>query len=667
MKKKLLSVALSLCMMFMLLPVTAFAAPGDPVVLEYSLDNGQTWTDGTNLADAVFMCYGADNSIIRLKSNIVLDEDHYAIELAWPGKTLTIDGAGYTISRGIHESQFFAVTQANSHVILKNITLDGGAVWDNPDDAVGRTNSGTSLSGTGNLITLGGGASLTLEDGAVLQNNHLKNSSHNGAAVTMTGTGTTLTMKPGAVIRNNAAEESETKGGGGGGVYVETGAEFRMEGGQITGNYASAQGGGVKVGTGGEFLMTSGEISGNASGNNCGGVGNENGSMIQISGNSKITGNKAAIGGAIVPFDFILVAGNPQITGNSTLQGKENNVHLYFADYYLKVASELGENARIGVTSKTLPTAQSPVNVATGGGNYTVTAEDMNRFSYDVTGKPLLHHEGSYIQLVISDAISGLENEKTYCISAEFTVADSVNAVTVDGVPVQPVNGKYTVGEGAHTIVATDAAGSMMIKVTVNASHTPGTTATCTDQAVCKICGQAYGELDADNHTGLVKTNAKDSTHLAEGNIDYWYCDGCEKYFSDAAGTQEITLADTVVDKLAEHTADGTGWHFDGENHWNVCTCGERLNLAAHKYSWVTDKEATEKEKGSKHEECEICGYKKAAVEIPATGTPAQPEKPDVPETGDSSNILLAVALLLISGTGLAGTAVYSRRRKYSK
>ncbi len=189
--------------------------------------------------------------------------------------------------------------------------------------------------------------------------------------------------------------------------------------------------------------------------------------------------------------------------------------------------------------------------------------------------------------------------------------------------------------------------------------HTGGT-ATCADKAVCDTCGEEYGEVNASNHTNLVQTEAKAATHMTEGNIEYWYCDGCDKYFSDEAGTKEIALKDTVIPKLTEHTADGTGWHSDETSHWNTCECGEMLNEAAHTFEWVTDKEATAAEAGSKHEECTVCGYAKAAVEIPATGDKS-------PQTGDDSNIALWIAVMLAAGAALTGTAVYSRKRKHNK
>ena len=141
-----------------------------------------------------------------------------------------------------------------------------------------------------------------------------------------------------------------------------------------------------------------------------------------------------------------------------------------------------------------------------------------------------------------------------------------------------------------------------------------GGSATCTDKAVCGICGEEYGEVNASNHTNLVKTEAKPATHMTVGNIEYWYCDGCDKYFSDEAGTKEIALKDTVIPKLTEHTADGTGWHSDETNHWNTCECGEKLNEVAHTFEWVTDKEATATEAGSKHGECTVCGYEKGGL-----------------------------------------------------
>ena len=85
--------------------------------------------------------------------------------------------------------------------------------------------------------------------------------------------------------------------------------------------------------------------------------------------------------------------------------------------------------------------------------------------------------------------------------------------------------------------------------VTIQNAHSGGT-ATCTNKAVCEICGESYGELDPNNHANLKHIDAKAATKTSEGNIEYWYCSGCKKYYKDAKATQEITKAQTVTAKL---------------------------------------------------------------------------------------------------------------------
>ena len=130
-----------------------------------------------------------------------------------------------------------------------------------------------------------------------------------------------------------------------------------------------------------------------------------------------------------------------------------------------------------------------------------------------------------------------------------------------------------------------------------------------------------------------------------------------------------------VTYKSIPHTHSyGADWKSDADNHWHECPCGDRKDTAAHSFKWVIDKEATATTRGSKHEECTVCGYKKAAVEIPATGSAAKPsDQPDnlgnttSPKTGDSSNLVLWSALLFISGGAVIGTTVVSRKKKHNR
>ena len=205
--------------------------------------------------------------------------------------------------------------------------------------------------------------------------------------------------------------------------------------------------------------------------------------------------------------------------------------------------------------------------------------------------------------------------------------------------------------------------------------------------------GQAHFSITYEIKHDMDRIDAKEPTHLEDGNIECWYCAYCQKYYKGAAGANELQLEEIIIPKLKDHTADGTGWHSDETNHWNTCACGEKLDAAAHTFAWITDKEATATENGSKHEECTVCGYAKAAVEIPATGTatpaptttpaptattaptatpaptaaptatPAPTAEPGLgPKTGDPGVSALWFAALPVSGLGLA--AACRRRRR---
>ena len=123
-----------------------------------------------------------------------------------------------------------------------------------------------------------------------------------------------------------------------------------------------------------------------------------------------------------------------------------------------------------------------------------------------------------------------------------------------------------------------------------------------------------------------------------------------------------------------EHTHSySSDWKYDADNHWHECSCGDKADKAAHDFKWVVDKEATATQKGSKHEECKVCGYKKAAVEIPATGFTTKPTDPtqtnpntgtESPKTGDNSNMILWIPLLFISGGAVIGITVYRKKKK---
>ena len=184
----------------------------------------------------------------------------------------------------------------------------------------------------------------------------------------------------------------------------------------------------------------------------------------------------------------------------------------------------------------------------------------------------------------IRPVIGGIENGKTYCEAQTVTIDEKyIDTVTVNGTKVTlDENGGFTLSpaDGEQKIIVTDKAGNTAeMTVTINDGHTfgewtsngdgthsrectvdgckgvetmacSGGNATCTEKAICEYCGKAYGKTDLNNHTDLKHIDAKAATKTAEGNIEYWYCGGCDKYYSDKDGINEIKKADTVTAKL---------------------------------------------------------------------------------------------------------------------
>ena len=178
---------------------------------------------------------------------------------------------------------------------------------------------------------------------------------------------------------------------------------------------------------------------------------------------------------------------------------------------------------------------------------------------------------------------------------------------------------------------------------------------------------------DADNHWHECSCGDKKDT--AAHTAGEWIIDTPATATTDGSKHKECTVCGytMTIETIpatggGEHTHSyGSDWKNDATNHWHECSCGDKADKAAHDFKWVVDKEATATKKGSKHEECKVCGYKKAAVEIPATGTPTEPGKPtdsDSPQTGDNSNMILWIALLFISGGVVIGITVYSKKKK---
>ena len=237
------------------------------------------------------------------------------------------------------------------------------------------------------------------------------------------------------------------------------------------------------------------------------------------------------------------------------------------------------------------------------------------------------------------------------------------------------------------------------------AEHSGGK-ATCTQNAVCEICKASYGSLDPNNHTDLKHIDAKAATAAEEGNIAYWYCDGCKKYFSDKDGTKEIAKADTVTAKLPPKITAGDG---------AAVTQGEKKELTftsdasfADFVRVELDGTALEEKNYTKREGSTIItlnrdfvaalsvgehtlaivsqhGTATAKFTVKAKPTETATPQPTVPpqptaqptptvqpvspilRTGDTANPALWFALLIVSGGAAIGITVASRKKKHNK
>ena len=185
---------------------------------------------------------------------------------------------------------------------------------------------------------------------------------------------------------------------------------------------------------------------------------------------------------------------------------------------------------------------------------------------------------------------------------------------------------------------------------------------------------------DVDNHWH--ECSCGDKKDVAAHTANDWIIDTPATATTSGSKHKECTVCGYTMTTETipatgggEHTHSyGSEWKNDATNHWHECSCGDKTDKEVHDFKWVVDKEATATQKGSKHEECKVCGYKKAAVEIPATGFTTKPidstqtnpsTGAESTKTGDNSNMILWIALLFISGGVLKGVKVFDKRKKH--
>lgn len=196
---------------------------------------------------------------------------------------------------------------------------------------------------------------------------------------------------------------------------------------------------------------------------------------------------------------------------------------------------------------------------------------------------------------------------------------------------------------------------------------------------------KAVGYVESENTTYVFGPNTK-----LKINGEFVNYKRYEGNTSDGSDSTMWVLTDLTMTPATDgHTHKyGTEWKYDETNHWHECECGNKADITAHTFKQIIDKEATATEKGSKHEECTVCGYKKAAVDIPATGvgissddeankptntvsseisSADQTNKPintASPKTGNTDNMILWIVLLVIGGGAFITATAVDRKKK---
>ena len=279
----------------------------------------------------------------------------------------------------------------------------------------------------------------------------------------------------------------------------------------------------------------------------------------------------------------------------------------------------------------------------------------------------------------IQPVISGIENGKTYCEAQTVTVDEKyVDTVTVNGTAVTlDADGGFVLSptNGEQKIVVTDKAGNNAeMTVTVNNGHTfgewvsdndgkhtrkctvdgcdafetencSGGNATCTEKAVCDVCGKAYGEPDKTNHEGGVQ---EWTTRTAFNHEQKWNCCGAVIVASEAHEWKDGVCRECGYVCL----------HNDADKD-HICN-----------YCKKTISEHEDKDKNH------ICDYCKKTISAHEDATPEEIKKPDTvtakpddsksPQTGGNSNLVLWIALLIISGGVMKGVTAFGKSKKHS-
>ncbi|MGN1421411.1 MAG: chitobiase/beta-hexosaminidase C-terminal domain-containing protein [Eubacterium sp.] len=289
----------------------------------------------------------------------------------------------------------------------------------------------------------------------------------------------------------------------------------------------------------------------------------------------------------------------------------------------------------------------------------------------DTSGNAAYINSDGIVLDSIAPVISGVENGKTYCEAPTVTVTDKyLDSVTLNGnaITLNASNQFTLTTNGEQKIVATDKAGNKAeIIVTVKNGHTDedednicdncgsklhkhtGGVATCKDKAICEICGEPYGNLNSDNHTGGTEIRgAKEATCTEEGYTGDTYCKGCGQMLSLGVAIPKLPHTDKDKDHLCDVCGANVGVHEDNDKDHICDYCGEIVNDC---------------KDDNNDNKCDLCG---ADIDVNSK-TETENKNMKSPQTGNDFNSALWLAFLLSCGGAIIVTGAYSKRKKHSR
>ena len=610
--------------------------PQPETALTALIGGSETATEVSTADELTMAIAGVNFDTVKLAANISISRS-----LTVNRPDVTLDLNGYTLTSGDTECDIFSVRENGNLTVMDSGT--GGKI-DGQNKNCGfciyggvlTLESGTIINcmtnGDGGAVDISSGDSEGVYGKFVMSGGAITNckADDDSGAVDI-GAGCTFIMNSGTISGCRADDDA-------GAIFIKGNGSFVMNGGTIENCSACNLGGAVNIRKNGSFSMTGGTIK------NCtvdeGGSGNavygrSDEAIVAISG-----GTIENCGASPLSFDIFTVSfdsgGGTPVAEQKVLNARAvrpdgpAKAGYIFKDWYVgenafDFSVPVTENVRVvaiwsecdhaGSTAQ--PTCTDSAVCTVCGGTipekeHALIWQSENGEYWQKCSNCDFETEKKLIPVLTLNAPDKVcrtqdctftfnlpEGGKLITTGYEFEKIGGDLSATLE-------NGKYTVELGSSSYpaeengfkvtVSAETADGFAIKaeksVMILNDHTGGK-ATCKDKAKCEVCGAEYGELDAKNHTNLKHFPATAATKTTEGNIEYWYCEGCGKYFSDKDGTKEIKKADTVTTKLKDDSK--------------------------------------------------------------------------LPQTGDTSNLALWIALLFISGGAAIGTTVVSRKKKYNR